>query len=234
MPLRLEDIANYEPKKFVVKNVTGGTLVIGDINVTLQKDEAQDLLYQNPLTKRLFRTYDQVFNSRDLGLVIVLGKVEVYTENGQITDTNISIKEKTYNDNYVEGGDVSRSPINMTNQSLEKPNIVAFSEKFTNLGEVSGSVEIDLSQGLVYRATITGATDISFTGWPTDDNVAVSCILYLENAGTDVTFSGSTFKFPDSNNLVFQSGGEDRVVFQSFDKGSTVYANLSGFAFDTV
>lgn len=233
MPLRLQDIENYEPKKLVIKNISGNTLAIGDLKITLKKNEAQDLFFQNQFTKKRLRKAEEVYNSRDLDLLIVLGKVEVYTENGLVSSSSNAISSKRTADNFTEESELSNTAINMNYKDLTNPNITAFSEKFIDLGSVSGAVSIDISQALTYRAEINGATTISFTGWPSG-SVAVSCVFYFVNGNTNVSFSGATFKFPNGVPLTFQATGEDRIIFQSFDNGTTIYGSNSGAAFGVV
>lgn len=233
MPLRLEKISNYESKKFTVKNISGAPISIGDINIVLRKNESKDLFAQDQFTKKRLRTADQVYNSRDLDLLIVLGKVQIFTENGQVESLDDAINVKRYADNVFEEDVLSNKPISMEYQDLTNPNIVSYTEKFTDLGNVSGAVQIDVSEVVVYKMTITGATNVSFTGWPTRNNTSASCVIYFENAGTDVTFSGATFKYPGGELLTFEETGEDRVTFQSVDNGTTIYASLSGSAFGT-
>jgi len=56
MPLKFNGISDYKSEKFIVKNISGGNLVIGDLNIKIQRDQSIDLLYQDKFSKKPLRS----------------------------------------------------------------------------------------------------------------------------------------------------------------------------------
>lgn len=92
MPINLSNIPNWNTRKFIVKNISANVLTIGDLNITLKKNQSQDLLLLNSFNKKPLRSFEEISNSRDLELAIQLGKVQIYNENGPISSPSEAIK----------------------------------------------------------------------------------------------------------------------------------------------
>ena len=90
MPIDFTSLADYNPRQLIVKNLTGRALSIGDLNVVLNANPLPgstiDLIKLQTFNKKPFRTFVQVANSRDLEVLIQLGKVDIETEDGLLTD----------------------------------------------------------------------------------------------------------------------------------------------------
>lgn len=94
--------------------------------------------------------------------------------------------------------------------------------KIVALGSVSGTVNIDLSAGQVFTATLTGNTTLNFENAPAGSTYAVFAFLRLTNPGAHtLAFSGGTFKMPTAGTPTWTASGDDFLVFESEDAGTT-------------
>lgn len=100
MPLDLSIISNWTTDQFIVKNVSNETLMIGDLKILLAVGSQRDLLEQNTLTKRTLRTFNQIAASRHLQMLINTDKIEIYDENGLLSDNKDATHLATYTSKY--------------------------------------------------------------------------------------------------------------------------------------
>lgn len=96
MPLDLSNIADYNPRKLIVENLTNGPLSIGDLGIILERNGktgyAIDLIRLNEKTKRPVKTFEQIAKSRDLELLIQVGKIKISNQDGEIVTNNDKIR----------------------------------------------------------------------------------------------------------------------------------------------
>jgi len=94
-----------------------------------------------------------------------------------------------------------------------------------DLGSLATATDIDLSTGNVFKATITGATQFSFTVVPSGTWMT-GFILYLTNGGVNVTWPGSV-DWPGGIAPILQSAGIDVLVFTTINDGGTWHGVLA-------
>lgn len=108
-------------------------------------------------------------------------------------------------------------------------------ETVSALGNVSGSVSLNLANGNVFSATLTGATTFSFTG--AASGKACSIALYLSQDATGsraVTWpASSTLKWAGgaAPTLTTTASALDILVFETINGGTTWYGSLVGANF---
>lgn len=102
-----------------------------------------------------------------------------------------------------------------------------YAEKRLDLGDVSGDVTISLDAGLVHTLTVTGDTNISFTGWATGERSSGVTVVF-QNAGNHTVTFTDTMQWTDATAPTFTLDGKDRIVFVSDDGGTTVEGYVSG------
>jgi hypothetical protein len=99
------------------------------------------------------------------------------------------------------------------------------------LGNVSGVIACDLSQGLVFVGTITGdIAGVTFTNWPSSPAL-VEPLLILTQDGTGghaITLSTVSW-LPSGSNPVFDStiGHVNYIPLSSKDQGTTIYGDTT-------
>jgi hypothetical protein len=81
MPLNYNKLNNYKSDKLILKNVSNKHISIGDLNILLSPNESRNLYSQNSFNKSLYRTPEQVCNSRDLEIAILTGIVKIFDKN---------------------------------------------------------------------------------------------------------------------------------------------------------
>jgi len=91
MPANYSFIQNYKSKKLIVKNITNNPINIGDLNVSIDPGAGIDLLKQDPITKKTYRSIESICNSRDLEIYYLRDYIEFYTEDGLITDDALAL-----------------------------------------------------------------------------------------------------------------------------------------------
>ena len=94
-------------------------------------------------------------------------------------------------------------------------------------GSVSGAVVCSVASFEVFTMTITGATTISFTGFPSGSSHK-TVMLVINNGSTNMTFSGVEWPEGEVPEL---STGRDRLVFASEDAGVNIDGSLAGIAY---
>ncbi|MFE0326323.1 hypothetical protein ACFW08_05840 [Streptomyces sp. NPDC058960] len=94
------------------------------------------------------------------------------------------------------------------------------------LGNVSGSVVLDLAQARTFSCTLTGPTVFSFANWPAGQTTTEPTIIATQDAtgGRSMSFTNVTW-LPSGSPPAFQLGaGQVNVVpLFSSDNGTTVY-----------
>ena len=107
-------------------------------------------------------------------------------------------------------------------------------ETFNDLGNKSGTVNLNTSTANNFRIRLTGNTTVNFTSVPVDGNNSSSDIystqIIVKNGtgGASLTWNGN-IKWPGGStpSRTTANGAEDIWVFISYDGGSNWYGNLA-------
>lgn len=108
-----------------------------------------------------------------------------------------------------------------------------YSDKVVALGNSGTATTINLAQGNVFTATLTGNCTFTLTGANANSSRGSSLTLILTNDGTagrTVAWSGGSFRFPGgaaSLSRTTTANAVDIWVFFTPDQGTTWYGNIS-------
>lgn len=108
-----------------------------------------------------------------------------------------------------------------------------YSDEVVALGNTGTSSTINLSQGNVFTATLTGNCTFTLTGANANANRGSSFTLILTNDGTagrTVAWSGGSFRFPGgaaSLSRTTTANAVDIWVFFTPNNGTTWYGNIA-------
>lgn len=105
-----------------------------------------------------------------------------------------------------------------------------YSEAVSALGSVSGSTAMNLQNGNVFSATISGVTTFSITNVPASGTCA-SLSLILTNGGSATVNWMSGTIWPAGTAPTLTTSGIDVLVFFTVNGGTTWYANVAGQAY---
>ena len=126
--------------------------------------------------------------------------------------------------------------INGTNNYplINKFRMGKYLETFNDLGNKSGTVNLDTSTANNFRIRLTGNTTVNFTNVPVDGNnssadiYSTQIIIKNGTGGASLTWNGN-IKWPGGStpSRTTANGAEDIWVFISYDGGSNWYGNLA-------
>lgn len=102
-----------------------------------------------------------------------------------------------------------------------------YSETLDALGNVNGATVLDLANGNVFSATVTGATTFSTANVPVTGSCA-SISLFLRNGGSAAVTWMTTTQWPGGVAPTLTVAGLDVLVFCTLDGGTTWYGNVAG------
>jgi hypothetical protein len=108
-----------------------------------------------------------------------------------------------------------------------------YSDRVVALGNSGTATSIDLRQGNVFTATLTGNCTFTLTNSNANSNRGTSFTLILTNdatAGRTVAWAGGTFRFPGGAATLGRTTTANAVdiwVFFTPNNGTTWYGNIS-------
>jgi hypothetical protein len=155
---------------------------------------------------------------------------------------------------YISAGSIDNTPIGITSyasgkftsinvnsdstfNSVRVTDLVLqrYGEVVSNLGNISGSTIINLSEGNVFTATLTGNTTFSFSNVLSASNSGSSFTLILTNdsGGPHSIAWPASVKFPNAVAPLrtTDAGKTDVWIFISPDQGATWYASVALYNF---
>jgi hypothetical protein len=92
------------------------------------------------------------------------------------------------------------------------------------LGNITGTATLNLSNGNVFTATVTGAVTLSVSGAPATGSMGEMQIV-LTNGGSATVTWPSTFKWPGGTAPTLTASGVDVIVATTVDGGTTWLAS---------
>lgn len=127
--------------------------------------------------------------------------------------------------------DLQKKNINMAGKLLKQPNIQYGSETVYNLGNISGAVTVDYSNGHVQYGTLTGnITSLTVSNWPTSGKQGyLSLFLSQDGTGSRTLTLSSSYKTIGGVPLILSTpaGTLDELILRTRDAGTTIYSNLN-------
>ena len=240
MSINLSHFQNYKNKKFIVKNISNKILSIADLKVILQKGESIDLLKQDPLTKRTFRKLEDICNSRDLDISLLLEVIELYNENGLITEETVAL-------DYGELSTIGDIPKNSGGSTPEADTLQSVTDRGTEttnaltMGGLTindGSVSISNIESLYINSndTITIQSEADFTvqsktksvlfGNNDQSRLEVGEDFQVNASGTINLFSGDASGWFQITDRVYLSSPGDMFLDATNGKTSILASNL--------
>lgn len=105
-----------------------------------------------------------------------------------------------------------------------------YSESVSALGSVTGATAMNLQNGNVFSATVTGATTFSVTNVPATGTCASLSLILLNGGSAAVTWMTGTV-WPNGVAPTLTTAGTDILVFFTVNGGTTWYGNVAGQAY---
>jgi hypothetical protein len=114
---------------------------------------------------------------------------------------------------------------------VTRPKLKDYAETVNAHGSLSTSTTIELSDGNVHTATMTGNCEFDFDDWPAS-GIAGTVTLIITNGGAHTITWDTPVKWPGDNAPALTgSSGVDIVSFMSIDAGTTIYGFVGGINF---
>lgn len=126
----------------------------------------------------------------------------------------------TLNNKFIGTQDLQRN-------TLQNANILDYSEKVNSLGDITGSVTIDMSIGNIVTANVTGNITFTFTN-PSPAGTHTGFMIYLSNGGSHTLTWPSNVKWSNGINPTLTTTGIDILTFTTKDIGVTWNCLLLG------
>lgn len=110
--------------------------------------------------------------------------------------------------------------LQMSDQTLLRPTIKDYALTRSDIGNATGSVTIDLTNGNFFTATTTGTTTWTFSN-PPSGTTAGGFVLELTNGGSQTQNWPAATKWPGGTAPTLTASGVDVLVFITDDGGTT-------------
>ncbi|MGD0564550.1 MAG: hypothetical protein ABSA66_15845 [Roseiarcus sp.] len=125
---------------------------------------------------------------------------------------------------------VTASEIAVAVAALSEAAALALTLKAVTLAPIAGAVAIDLSQGNTFVVEMNASATLSFLNWPAAGRSQRVAVYFVQDATGSRVAAWPAVKWPDgaAPALSLSPNAIDCVVFDSFDGGETVFANLVG------
>jgi hypothetical protein len=121
----------------------------------------------------------------------------------------------------ILNGSISNAVVNTA--SIQKVLLTNYATTRLDLGNVTGTATMDLSQSNDFTATLTGNTTFSLANYPSSGVVA--CSLSLVNGGA-YTLTFTNAKYPGATAPTLSASGIDTITFVTYDNGTTWRGNV--------
>jgi len=118
---------------------------------------------------------------------------------------------------------------NLADNTLQRANLLDYSEVTNAIGNATGATTIDLTLGNSVTATTTGATTWTFSN-PTASDELCSFSLKLVNGGSAAQTWPASVDWPAATAPTLTASGTDVLVFITCDGGTTWYGFVAGLA----
>ena len=118
---------------------------------------------------------------------------------------------------------------NLADNTLQRANLLDYSEVTNAIGNATGAKTIDLTLGNSVTATTTGATTWTFSN-PTASDELCGFSLKLVNGGSATQTWPTTVDWPAATAPTLTASGTDVLVFITCDGGTTWYGFVAGLA----
>ena len=118
---------------------------------------------------------------------------------------------------------------NLADNTLQRANLLDYSEVTNAIGNATGAKTIDLTLGNSVTATTTGATTWTFSN-PTASDELCSFSLKLVNGGSAAQTWPSSVDWPSATAPTLTTSGTDVLVFITCDGGTIWYGFVAGLA----
>ena len=118
---------------------------------------------------------------------------------------------------------------NLADNTLQRANLLDYSEVTNAIGNATGAKTIDLTLGNSVTATTTGATTWTFSN-PTASDELCGFSLKLINGGSATQTWPTTVDWPAATAPTLTASGTDVLVFITCDGGTTWYGFTAGLA----
>ena len=118
---------------------------------------------------------------------------------------------------------------NLADNTLQRANLLDYSEVTNAIGNATGAKTIDLTLGNSVTATTTGATTWTFSN-PTASDELCGFSIKLVNGGSAAQTWPASVDWPSATAPTLTTSGTDVLVFITCDGGTTWYGFVAGLA----
>ena len=118
---------------------------------------------------------------------------------------------------------------NLADNTLQRANLLDYSEVTNAIGNATGAKTIDLALGNSVTATTTGATTWTFSN-PTATDELCSFSIKLVNGGAFAQTWPASVDWPAATAPTLTTSGTDVLVFTTCDGGTIWYGFVAGLA----
>ena len=118
---------------------------------------------------------------------------------------------------------------NLADNTLQRANLLDYSEVTNAIGNATGATTIDLTLGNSVTATTTGATTWTFSN-PTASDELCSFSIKLVNGGSAAQTWPASVDWPSATAPTLTTSGTDVLVFITCDGGTIWYGFVAGLA----
>lgn len=219
--------APLDPTNFQVE-ISASTINVAFLSVTNINIE------QNLSVTNIFATCISVTNLEVTHISVTsVSATQINVTN--ISATNISVTNLSVTNINAKNLVVQATAEFQTNVSVSGDVYAAnYFGKFTDLGEVSGAVSINVSAASFYKMSVGGSATIHINQWPPATYAANVMLEVWKGGGSTITWSSISFitssgalqGSPASAGDSLQATGPDFILAWSRDAGATKYAKV--------
>jgi hypothetical protein len=102
-----------------------------------------------------------------------------------------------------------------------------YHENFDNIGNSTGTVNIDLTEGNNFYVNRTGAISINFNNPPSGPRAIGFTLVLNDGAGGATVTWNENIEWANGAAPTLTTSGKDILVFYTYDGGTTYYGFLS-------
>lgn len=162
---------------------------------------------------------------------LTVGTTQVANTSGYWTGSvhSVSVGGTGVTTSTGSGSAVLNTSPSITSSNLVSPKFQSYSEVVSNIGNVSGSVSVDLGSANIFIYTLIGSTTFTFTNPPASNiSKPVTLIIRQDGVGSrTASFTGAKWTDGTAPTLTTTANKYDVFTFFTVDGGSSYFATYA-------